>query len=191
MKTNSSFNISGFRTFAILVVTAAALLLNRPASAGKIIPIYTVDITENSSTSLTLIYNGTDITASAVTLTAPDHWTLTFSPSINFASSEFFWQEPGEPNLYNQVTRIRDTPANQLFVISDTAFVEGGFVPDGSTVVEPAFDGDTLVSFNITFHDLGDAPVNGVPENASTLVLLFVALAALLGASRFRVLRFA
>ena len=187
----------------VLVVIASVLLLVRqPSYAGNITPTHTIDITENSSTSLTLLYDGMDITTSAVANNATDQWTLTFDPTIAFTSFVFGWTEPGDPTKVNLIQSATlgiqnsiDAPnavvgANMLTIVSDFASGVSSF-PDGTTVPEPGFISGNLVTFNITFHDLGDAAVPGVPESASTLGLLFLSLTALLGIRRARSARLA
>jgi hypothetical protein len=81
-------------------ITVAALVLSRPAFAVNI------DITENSSTSLTLLYDGQDLTASAVMNTSSDRWTLTFAPTIQWTTFTINgWQEPGGTSIRGQHPR--------------------------------------------------------------------------------------
>ena len=189
MKKNTRFSPFEIRPITILAITFVVLLLGRSAFAGPMIPIHTLDITENSSTSLTVLYDGSDVTASVVGFTSPDNWTLTFDPSIQFGVFNQFWTEPEDANFVNVVFQNGPNDSNVLFVISDNPNT-GGAVPDNTSQLEPGTVSGVQSFFNTTFHDHGDAAV-GVPEGGSTLTLSFLSLAALFGASRLRAGRFA
>lgn len=76
MKTSTSVDIFKPSTLAILAVAIAAVLVTRPALAGQV-QGHTISIIENSSTSLSVIYDEMDITATGVMNTSSDHWTVT------------------------------------------------------------------------------------------------------------------
>src|ERR1700731_5210525 len=93
MKKSTLLSLFEIRPLTILAITFAALLLGRPAFATPT-PTHTLDITENSSTSLTVIFDLNNVTASVVALNSPDNWTLTFDPSIQFGVFNNFWFAP-------------------------------------------------------------------------------------------------
>jgi hypothetical protein len=188
MKKKTRFSLSEIRPITILAITFAALLLGRSASAGPV-PTHTLDITENSSTSLTVIFDLNNVTASVVALNSPDNWTLTFDTSIQFGVFNSFWLEPDDPNFVNVVFNNGPNDSNVLSVLSENPNT-GGAVTDGTPQQQNITVNGQQGLVSITFHDLGDAAV-GVPESASTLVLFVLSLAALFGASRLRSGRFA
>ncbi|MFL6513905.1 MAG: hypothetical protein ACJ8M1_02655 [Chthoniobacterales bacterium] len=175
-----------FGRITLLAIAFAAILPGRSAFGGNILPLHTLDITENSSTSLTVLFDLTNVTSSVVSLNSPDNWTLTFNPSIQFGVFNNFWTEPDNSNFVNGVFNNGPNSSNVLSVISDNP-ATGGQMPDGTPQQQNIVVNGQQGFVSITFHDLGDAAVsNGVPENASTLALFFLSLAALLGASRLR-----
>ena len=141
--------------------------------------------TENSSNSLTVIFDMTSLPASDIKFNGSDNWTVTLPQSVTpDATLAFYgWFEPGgNINDLNVLTWISGT---QLSIVSDTGFPAGnGFLtPDGTTLHAP--DGTSY-----TFHDLGDTPASA-PDSGSTFALLSLALAALFGISCFRSIRLA
>jgi hypothetical protein len=176
MKTNLSFKIAKFSTLIPLAVAIAAAVLTQPVFA---VPDISIDITENSSTSLS-VTGGLTVT---VTNTSADRWTLTF-PDVTFGTFTLnAWAEP-DSSLGN----IVDSPGtNQLFVLSDVVSGSTPPFPDGSTFAEPgsSFPPGQFLTFEITFHD-NVTTTEGVPETGSTFVLLFVSVIALFGLNRFR-----
>jgi hypothetical protein len=185
MNKNTRFSLLEIRPITILAISVAALLLGRSAFAGPVsVPLHTLDITENSSTSLTVIFDSTNVTASVVALNSPDQWTLTFDPSIQFGAFNNFWFEPVDPTAHNAVGTDPNA-FNVLLVFSDLQSISGGEVPDGTPQQQNINVNGKQGLVSITFHDNGDAAV-GVPESGSTLALFFLSLAALLGASRLR-----
>ena len=188
MKKSTLLSLFEIRPLTILAITFAALLLGRPAFATPT-PTHTLDITENSSTSLTVIFDLNNVTASVVALNSPDNWTLTFDPSIQFGVFNNFWFEPDAPTAHNTVATDLSM-FNVLDVFSDLPGPIGGEVPDGTPQQQTINVNGQQGFVSIRFFDKGDAAA-GVPENASTLALFFLSLAALLGASRLRSGRFA
>ena len=174
-----------------LAIAITAALAAQPTSA--ISSVDQVIITENSSTSLTVTLNGNDITATAVTNTGPDAWSVTLPSTVSFDGAVYGWLEPDNSNLANTidfVPRITSLPTsvNLLTITSDggvlppgsgfTYFNDGDNVPDGAT--------------SFTFKDnAATAETSAVPDTGSTFGLLFLSLIALLGASRLRSLRLA
>ena len=175
----------------VLVLLATAVLLVRQSTyAGNILPLHTLDITENSSTSLTVLFDSTNVTASVVALTSSDHWTLTFDPSIQIGGFFNFWIEPDDLTAVNSVGSNGGGAPNVLFVVSDIQGLNGLEKPDGTPQQQNIVVNGQQGFVDIRFFDKGDA-ATGVPENGSTLALLFLSLAALVGAKRLRSIRFA
>jgi hypothetical protein len=167
-------------------LSLAAIMLIEPVFAG-VIPTHDIQITENSSTSLSATYDGSAVT---VLNTAPDRWTITFAPTIQF--SRFTLNGYTEPdgthvNIIDTEDGVGGFGTNRLFVLSDV--LGGSFIPDGTTITQGAFDSGNPARFDITFHDA--AAESGVPETGSTFGLLFLALMGLLAATRFCSLRLA
>ena len=170
------------------VIALAAALVAQVASAVSV--NNSVDITETSSTSLSVLYNGSALPASDITFDGPNHWTVALPVVFNalpgVTLSLIQWVEPGNSALVNQEVPGGVTATNNFDVFSDvspnTTFPTN---PDG-TGVEMGLD-QNMVPIIATFHDVGDT----VPDTGSTLGLLSLALAALFGASRFRALRLA
>lgn len=189
MKKSIRFSLFEFRRITLVAISFAAVLVARPAFADVVLPVHTLDITENSSTSLTVLFDLTNVTASVVALNSPDHWTLTFDPSIQFGGFFNHWLEPEAPTAERNTVGTNGG-GNVLDVFSDLPGLVGGEQPDGTPQQQNINVNGQQGLVNITFHDNGDAAV-GVPESASTLALFFLSLAALLGANRLRSGRFA
>ena len=190
MKKSTRFSLFECRRITLVAISLAALLPGRSAFAGTLfVPTHTLDITENSSTSLTVIFDLNDVTASVVSLNSSDHWTLTFDPSIQFGGFFNFWIEPDDPTAVNSVGT--NGGGNVLDVVSDLHSLNGLEKPDGTPQQQNISVNGQQGLVSIRFFDKGDAAANGVPENASTLALLFLSLAALLGAGHLRWIRLA
>lgn len=132
-----------------------------------------LDLTENSSTSLTANLTGTTVTVSVASTPTPDQWVLTFSASV---TGQEDWLEPGNPNSSNLILPIAGFP-DQLLVTSDTTASPGALANNTTTSdAPPVFDlgGGVL---DVNFNDLGDGP--SVPDATSTLPLLSLSLAGL------------
>jgi hypothetical protein len=145
------------------------MLVTQRTRAGA---IDTLLITENSSTSLTAILNGT--TSLNVVNTGTDHWTINGLTGITGAG---LWMEPGPAGFGNLVFASATSPGN-LFVISDNQQVGG--IPDNI----PDSTSFTLggAALSVTFHDLGDAAT--VPDTGTTFSLLGFSLTGLAFLSR-------
>jgi hypothetical protein len=131
-----------------------------------------LQITENSSTSLSATLDGSPVT---VHNTGPDQWTLTFDNTFAFTVFDLPWVEPDSSLLGNFVS---GTGTNQLFVLSDVPV--GSDTPDGTTQSATVFISDVQTDINITFHDHGDSAT--VPDTGATLGLLVLAMIGLAGA---------
>ena len=160
---------SKLRTLAFLGIAIIVAASTQPLFA---VPL-DLQITENSSTSLSATLDGSAVT---VQNTGPDRWTLTFADTFVFATFDAPWVEPdGSPSLGNFVS---GTGTNQLFVLSDVPV--GDDTPDGTTQTQFVFISGTETEINITFHDHGDGAT--VPDTGATFGLLFLAMIAVAGA---------
>jgi hypothetical protein len=174
MKKNALLRLFQIRPITILAITFAALVLSRPTFANPI-PLHTLDITENSSTSLTVIFDTNNVTASVVALNSPDNWTLTFDPSIQFGVFNSFWLEP-DPNFVNVVFNNGPNDSNVLFVLSENPNT-GGAVPDGTTQNQGITVNGQLGRVDIRFFDKGD--VATAPDTGTTASLFGLSLTGL------------
>lgn len=175
MKTNTTNSrCIGLVSLAIAVTAA---LVTTPANAGV---IDTLVITENSSTSLTALLNGT--TTLNVLNTSSDNWTIDLAGVSAPVASRQFWAEP-EAFFANQVGFF-GVP-NQLGVTSDV------FEPFTTKLADGTADTTTFTlngsPLFVTFFDKGD--VAAAPDTGSTLGLLFGSLLALFGFGRLRAWR--
>jgi hypothetical protein len=164
----------------------AAVLVTQPMSA---VPMtHTIVITENSSTSLTVTYDGNPAT---VTFNGPNSWTVTLPSTVQFSGSATDWSEPENVNSTNGVVfeGAGRGPGNTFFVTSDTASPGQPGLANGTFVTVPGSDTSNGGSISATMFDNGD--VATAPDTGSTFALLFLSLVALFGASRLRYLRFA
>jgi hypothetical protein len=160
-----------------------AALLAHPAFAQA---VHHIRITENSSTSLSVTFDGSTTGITVLSL-GPDQWSVTL-PATLFVSEPppSGWIEPENALNANELS-ISPGIGNTMSVFSDVA-LGAAFVPvpDNTFVLV-----GTDASFNPIFaavHDLGDAAA--VPDPGSTFALLFLSLIALLSISRFRPLKF-
>ena len=164
-----------FKPIAILSLALFAMAQSLSAQ----IPTHDIVLTENSSTDLSVTFDGSPV---LVSNTAQDQWIVTFPNTFIFGGYTLFWEEnPISPILGNIVNA---SGTNELEVFSDfpTGRDPAG-EPNGSTQSRPAFDSGNPVTVNFTFNDLGDGP-STVPDTGSTLGLLFVPVVALLAARR-------
>jgi hypothetical protein len=159
-----------------LLAAAIALLVLQSASAA---PIHNLVITENSSTSLTVTYDGST-TGVDVNYISGDHWGVTVGFPVTFSGNPQ-WTEPEDPSFFNVLTL---SGVNQFIVNSD--FFSNGTTPlaDGATLPNFGTDARNGAPISITFNDHGD--VAAVPDAGSTSLLLLLSLAVLFGAARFR-----
>jgi len=181
--TNPSFRIFKFSTLVSLGIAIAAALVTQPVRATA---IQTLVITENSSTSLTALLNGTTFLP-VTTNFSGDNWSITLmgvsGPGGSPVSSQD-WFEPGgaAAGFVNTVGFSSLNSPNQLSVISDRGPGFTGALTDGtSDTSDFTLNGSEL---DVTFNDKGD--VASAPDTGSTLGLLSLSVVALLGATRLR-----
>jgi hypothetical protein len=142
-------------------------------------------IIENSSTSLTVTYNGS---TSGITINnfGPDGWAfrLQFPLSVSFA--EFItpvWFEPENSTRAN-FALLADN-FNFVEFLSDLPFSPSDNpVPNGTTVENVGTDNMNGGTINMTLFDNAATAEQSVPDTGSTLSLLFLSLTGLLGVSR-------
>jgi len=145
------------------------------------IPTHDIVLTENSSTDLSVTFDGSPVMT--VSNTAQDRWTVTFPDTFIFGGYDKFWEE-NPISLLGNVVEASGT--NQLSVLSD---VDTGRSPagaaNGSTQSQSpgASDSGNPVTVNFKFNDIGDGS-SSVPDTGSTLGLFIVSLIALLAARR-------
>jgi hypothetical protein len=151
----------------LLGIAIAAALLTQPVRATA---INTLVITENSSTSLTAVLNGT--TSLGVTLNFSDDWTIGGLAGIN--NAETLWTEPGAPSTVVNLVQSASVNGGTIIVHSDQDFGLSG-IPDGTK------DTTTFtlngVELDVTFHDNGD--VAATPDTGMTASLFGLSLAGL------------
>src|SRR5436309_16030971 len=104
-KIGSSLLCSRFAlsTLALTVALAAQLTKAGTMSLDVVQVGYTIKLTENSSTSLSLTYNGTS--TFSVSNPSPDMWTvMVTSGSVSFSNFTSDWTEPENPLEVNEVS---------------------------------------------------------------------------------------
>jgi len=189
MKTNPSARIFKLSTLALLGIGIAAALVTQPVRADGI--VNNVVITENSSTSLGVTYTLANGTTEGVTVSfqGTDNWIIILPTTVRFnGTAETNWIEP-ENSSENVFTGAPNSNAGG--VRSDVVPIVWA-VKDGITVDDIGTDISNGGTINMTFFDkAASAEGHAVPDTGSTFDLLFLALAALLGATRLRSLRLA
>lgn len=142
---------------------------------------------ENSSgpTGLVVTYNGST-TGITVTPVTPDFWEVQFPGNLLLTKASLPWSEPGSTTLDN-VVQFGAGPGGSTFVNSD---LTGTGAADELAVLA----GTDLVNHGpimVAFDDDANAAEASVPDTGSTFLLFFLALVALLSATRSRPLRLA
>jgi hypothetical protein len=168
------------RILPVLMVAITALLcLIQPALAqAPAPPPHELLFTENSSTSLSVTYDGSTTGISVLNVIG-DNWTVLVPPILVFSLNPSpAWFEPDSNPLQNFVVF---SPAGGV-VFSDKGPTFQA-TPDELRVLVGVDNTDQLPIF-ATFDDDGD--VARVPETGSSFGLLFLSLIALLGANRLR-----
>lgn len=158
------------------LAAAIALLVLQPARA---VPIHNLVITETSSTSLTVTYDGSAVGVGVIFISG-DHWGVTVGFPVTFSGTPQ-WTEPEDASFFNVLTL---SGVNQFIVNSD--FFSNGTTPlaDGATFANFGTDTRDGVPISVTFDDHGD--VATVPDAGSTVALLSLPLIALFGVNRLR-----
>ena len=149
---------------APLAIAVAAAFATQPVFA---VPDHQLVFTENSSSSLSVTFDGSTTGISVFNQNADD-WFVLFPPTLIFAGS-LDWIEPAE-NSSNSFFG----GSGQAFVYSDNVIFPGA-QPDGFTYVNAGTDTSDGVPIDVTFHDLGDT----VPDTGTTCSLLGLSLMGL------------
>jgi VPDSG-CTERM motif len=150
----------------VLMAAIAAAFVTQPVFG---IPMdHQLVFTENSSSSLSVTYDGTAV---PVTFSGLESfgWGVSGVP-VNLSPSGFMvsWFEPGSALSFNIVFEF---PASGDFaVLSDRNFTRGRIKPNGSTFVNAGIDNRDGVGVDITFRDHGD--VATTPDTGTTCSLL-------------------
>ena len=155
---------STLKILPALMVAITAALVTQPVRA---IVINSIVITENSSTSLTVTYNGS---TSGITITfiESEEWVV-FLPFAITGGTAANWTEPEDSSLFNYAEFIGGS-RNRLIVHSDAALF--GFphqFPLGAngTPVDFGINLSDNVAVQAVFNDNGD--VAKTPETGTTL----------------------
>ena len=198
MKTNPSPNIFNFSTLTLLGIPIATILVVQPVFGS--VADNSLVITENSPTSLTVLYNGSTsgVSATKTSTTGPEVWHISVSTAnFNSLGSNFadgIWTEPENSAFGNEGEAAFSGGSNTFLFISDF-IVGGGITPaaNGSTIGPFGTDTVNGLPIFVTVNDNAATAEggHGVPERGSTFGLLAFALAALFGASQLRSIRLA
>jgi len=163
------------------LIVAIAAVLAAPSIFGGGINL--IDLTENSSTSLSATFNGSAALITVVN-TGLDQWTVIFPEFILInPNASYRWTEPEGVNQVNLVTSLSGIENHQLFVTSDVSSNLVGASPNGTINPVPiGFDtsgGQSTVIF-ASFHDVaGASEFASVPDGGTTLSLLGISLVGL------------
>ena len=165
---------STLKILPALMVAITAALVTQPVRA---IVINSIVITENSSTSLTVTYNGS---TSGITITfiESEEWVV-FLPFAITGGTAANWTEPEDSSLFNYAEFIGGS-RNRLIVHSDAALF--GFphqFPLGAngTPVDFGINLSDNVAVQAVFNDNGD--VAKTPDTGTTLSLFGLSLMGL------------
>jgi len=145
----------------------------------------------NSSTSLTVTYNGSTSGVTVSFLSSGklgDVWKVTFPSTVSFASVDntgviALWVEP-EDSIQVNAGFFHPSSNVAFFFSDDSVDTNPTAVPNGPTVTDIGTDTSNGGSISATFNDNGD--VARALDAGSTVGLLFLALTALFSASRLR-----
>jgi hypothetical protein len=185
MKTNRSLGTVKLSTLASLGVAIAAVLVLQPISAVAV--TNSLVITENSSTSLTVTYNGST-SGVTVLFDGPDLWDVILPPTVEFVFTFVGTWGPETENANNSNAVAFRSPLNVFSVFSDQP--GSADFPNGTPVnIGGAIDLSNFGEIRATFVDNGD--IARAADTGSPFAMLAVSLTALFGASRLRSLRLA
>ena len=179
MKTKLTLKIFKVSTLATITIAVVVASLTQSAMAQN---PHQLVFTENSG-SLSATFDGAPLSVSPV---ATEQWNVFVPYTLNSASQVANWIEPENSSLVNWAA---DNGTTRIGVKSDTANFGAGATVSNGTPVSFGIDANDNVPVQATFNDNGGEA--SVPDTGSTLALLALALAALIGASRFRALRLA
>jgi hypothetical protein len=135
---------------------------------GAVNPEHQLIFTENSSTSLTITYDGSPLTVTP-TPGSPDQWTFSLPAGFVDVTTFVLWTEPENSTLVNSIGFSNGT------VFSDVTNPGGPALTNGTPFGEVGTVNGIIVS--ATFFDNGD--VATVPDTGTTGSLLGLSLAGL------------
>jgi hypothetical protein len=178
---------STLKILPAIMVAIIAAWLTQPVYGGA---VHQVVFTENSSTSLSVTFDGSTTGITVTSEGPPDAWSVTLPSEVAPNSAGGGWFEPENANLINLVIPFTGVNGFSFSVLSDlTDFPTGlSLTSNGGTINEFFVDTDDETFVSVTFQDNGDAATT-VPETGSTFGLLFLSSIALLGATRLRSLQ--
>lgn len=178
-------------------IAATVVCLMTPAfRARAFVPADTLQITENSSSSLSVLWNGGIITPNLIG--GGDHWQFTLPVGVHLGFGEGSFgspsgaviREPGpsDPGPYNNVftsTTIANPFVNLVDVQSDSKTTSGFAVLLTDSVAGNVGTDASGIPITLTFHDVGDGDHGGsVADTGSTAALLACAFGLLGGLRR-------
>ena len=158
-----------------------AAVLTQPVFAIPTHSDHQIVMTENSSTSLTVTYDGST-TGITVINGAADLWTVFFPTTVQFNPAEIAWLEP-QSHRANRV----DFPliGHFLPVFSDSSNIAlSTVVHNGATVDDLGVDLGDHKPISVTFRDNGDTAT--LPDTGTTASLLGFSVFALVFLRRKR-----
>jgi hypothetical protein len=158
---------SSMKTRALFTATCLAAMLLAQGTVKAI--TYSLNVIENSPTSLSVTLDGVSSTGITVDNLGNDRWEVSSGSSVINLIVAARWQEPDNSSLFNDITSI----GNLLEVGSDFFGPGNSYPADGTSVAAGnAFVDGVFGSVSATFHDKEAS----VPDGGSTAALLGVAL---------------
>lgn len=154
---------------ALLAIAITAALVTQPMRANV---IQTLVITENSSTSLTALLNGTTFLNVFPNPSATDDWTITLAGVGNTHGLTSFttaWVEPDAAGFVNIVTAFLGELTVTSEILHDTGLANGATDKTDFTL--------NGVELDVTFNDKGD--VAAAPDTGTTASLFGLSLMGL------------
>ena len=167
--------------FALIVGSSLVLEQARATPSSDMLLI-----TENSSSSLSVTWDGTVITP---TLVSADHWTFTLPVAVHLGSGEGSFgspdgasiQEPdgvGWNNVFTSTT-VSAPDTTLVDVQSDSSTTSPFALPLTDGVSGVAGTDASGLPIDLTFHDAGDGTRSTVPDGGSTSALFGAAVCGL------------
>jgi len=161
---------TGSSRLALLAIAMTAACVSQPVFG---VPDHQLVLTENSSTSLTVTYDGNPV---AINLSFDNYWVM-FITGVIFYTAEH-WIEPENANSVNLFVQR----SAAITVVSDIANgINFGAQPNGFTFVAAGTDTRDNVPIDVTFHDNATASeaVHPAPDTGTTFSLFGLSLTGL------------
>ena len=164
------------KRMALLLI---GIMAASPAFAHQLV------FTENSSTNLTVTYDGSS-SGIRITDLGPDNWIIDLGFPFGGATrgAGYPWFEPGNDNLKN-VVQFFPAGTTTLFVFSDMSGDLGQTFADNTLIRNVNTDLRDNKPISIRFDDEGDSS-SKVPDTSATFGLVIVSFVALLTMVRCR-----